>query len=43
VIQKRVIPMITVPARDRVFQAKIKTGIETREAGEDPGEVGRMI
>jgi hypothetical protein len=31
--QKRAIPMITVPANERVFQAKINVGMETSRAG----------
>jgi hypothetical protein len=31
--QKRAIPMITVPAKERVFQAKINVGMETNRAG----------
>ncbi len=31
--QKRAIPMITVPASERVFQAKINVGMETSRAG----------
>ena len=31
--QKRAIPMITVPANERVFKAKINVGMETSRAG----------